>query len=57
MIVREFRELKNYDDFFRHMIEDDIENRLGEAGDLIRNIIIYEEGGLYLDNDVKIHTW
>ena len=32
-------------------------NRLGEAGDLARNIIIHDEGGLYVDNDVQIHTW
>lgn len=56
-IVRELRELEIYKDF-----KDDIEERLSSfrfasANDIARMLIIFTEGGFYLDNNAFVKEW
>jgi mannosyltransferase OCH1-like enzyme len=56
-VVRELKELPSYDEVIGKSMDEYTEFRFGAAADIVRQVIIYDEGGLYLDIDAFIREW
>jgi len=54
MIVRELHTLPSYDEVITKSMNEYMEFRFGAAADIARQVILYDEGGLYLDIDAFI---
>ncbi len=56
-IVRELHELPSFDKTIAKIMDEYYPVRFGAAADVARQVIIYDEGGLYLDIDAFIGHW
>eukprot|EP00347_Sterkiella_histriomuscorum_P018359 403345806 len=57
MKVRELHTLPSYDEVITKSMDKYMEFRFGAAADIARQVILYDEGGLYLDIDAFIKEW
>lgn len=55
--VRDLRELPSYDAEIAKVIDKYTISRFGAAADIARQIVIYDEGGVYLDIDAFVKEW
>ena len=59
-IMRDLRELKGFDDFWKGVFKYYLDNSPASIGlicDLARMLIVIEEGGFYLDLDFYLESW
>lgn len=59
MKVREFKELKSWNEEWQGIMEDYLREGVGvgRAADTARWLITEDEGGLYFDLDIEIQEW